>query len=446
MPHHAVHGPRPSALAATLLLATLATGGPAVAQRADTAGTPIVIGRHATLHSSILDEDRKLLIHLPNGYAEHPDERYPVMILLDGDAHIVEATGIVESLAANWRVPEMIIVGVPNTDRTRDLTPPATSDSVRMKLPYTADSVTQHFPTAGGADRFLRFLTEELRPWVAAHYRTLPYHVLVGHSFGGLFALHVLMDHPAAYEAYLAVSPSLWWNDASLVAAAPAALPGLPLAGHALYITVGDEGPIMLDPISTFAADLDRAHPAGLRWWFHVRHGESHNSNPHGSMYDGLDSIFAPWAVPDSLIITADVPAIESHFAALSTRLGTDVPVPERLLEMVGGIMLQIGQPEKALPAFRQAAADHPRSSGARAGLGEALAATGHPRDAAAVFEEAAKLATAAHDTASAARYHERAQKAREAAGTPARGGAGPDAAASARRAPRATEPGSGRP
>ncbi len=423
MPQDSTPGPRRAALAALLLLAGAIPSAQAAGQaaraapaapRPDTTGKPIVIGREATLHSRILEEDRRLLIHLPRSYAEHPDERYPVMILLDGDAHIVEATGIVESLASNWRVPEMIIVGVPNTDRTRDLTPAAASDSVRMKMPYGTDSLTQHFPTAGGADRFLRFLTEELRPWLAARYRTLPYHVLVGHSFGGLFALHVLMSAPASYDAYVAVSPSLWWNGGSLVADAPAALSRLPLAGRALYMTVGDEGPVMLDPISAFAADLGRTRPAGLRWWFRARHGETHNSNPHGSMYDGLDSIFSPWAVPDSLVLTADVPAVQAHYAALSSRLGTRVPPPESLLEMIGGVMLQIGRPARALPAFRQAATDHPRSCGARAGLARTLEATGELADAAETWDEAARLAAAAHDETTAAEYRKNAAAARK--------------------------------
>ncbi|TFH66787.1 MAG: alpha/beta hydrolase [Gemmatimonadales bacterium] len=101
----------------------------------------------------------------------------------------------------------MIVVAIPNTgDRTRDLTPA---------------SETEHagtgFPTAGGADRFLGFLADELIPHIDSTYRTETFRVLVGHSIGGLFATHALLTRPDLFRGYVAISPILWWNRKSLV-------------------------------------------------------------------------------------------------------------------------------------------------------------------------------------------------------------------------------------
>ncbi|WP_338273873.1 alpha/beta hydrolase [Corallococcus caeni] len=118
-------------------------------------------------------------------------------------------------------IPEMIVVGVPNTtDRTRDLTPPFS----RTERVDDGRRLSEVSPTAGHADTFLRFLTEELAPHVEARYRTQPYRILVGHSHGGLFAMHVLTHKPESFNAYVALSPSVHWNSAELVRTAPEAL------------------------------------------------------------------------------------------------------------------------------------------------------------------------------------------------------------------------------
>ncbi len=164
------------------------------AQRLDSA---VAIGQGSHIWSKTLQEERHLLIHLPPGYW-HSDERYPVLFLLDAEAQFHHATGIVNFLGTdNGRIPEMIVVGVTNTNRTRDLTP-ATQDAEQRK----------DHPNAGGADAFLTFLADELRPWVNANYRTQPYRILVGHSLGGLFAVHSLLRRPDSFQPISRVSPS----------------------------------------------------------------------------------------------------------------------------------------------------------------------------------------------------------------------------------------------
>ena len=133
--------------------------------------------------------DRPYLIYEPPGARDGP---LPVIVLLDGDAHFHHTTGIVRFLVDQGRMPPALVVAVPNTtDRTRDLTPPILSDT----------ALRTATPTAGGADRMLRFLADELLPEVARHYGTAPFRILIGHSFGGLFAAYALLIRPDVFQA-----------------------------------------------------------------------------------------------------------------------------------------------------------------------------------------------------------------------------------------------------
>ena len=126
---------------------------------AQDSGEPITIGKKINIHSKVLNEKRPLLIGLPDNYDVN-DESYPVLYLLDGNGHFHHTTGIVKFLADNGRLPQMIVVGMPNTgDRTHDLTPPIIV------------SKTNNFPTAGGADQLLRFMSEELMPYIEKTYQ-----------------------------------------------------------------------------------------------------------------------------------------------------------------------------------------------------------------------------------------------------------------------------------
>ena len=159
----------------------------------------IVIGTRHTIKSTVLSEDRKLQIYTPESYVGGVEE-YPVLYLLDGPQHFHHTTGGVDFLARNGRVPEMIVVAIANTNRTRDLTPTASAMLGDQKM-------------GGGANTFLKFLCEELGPWVDDNYRTRPRRVLVGHSFGGLFGVHSLITRPDYFHGIIAISPSMQWDD-----------------------------------------------------------------------------------------------------------------------------------------------------------------------------------------------------------------------------------------
>src|SRR6185503_12010488 len=136
-----------------------------------------------SIKSTVLGEDRIILVRTPVGY-ETNKVSYPVLYMTDGDAHMGHTASTIEFLSQNGRIEELIVVGITNTDRTRDLTP------VRSTAKDPAGNLQA--PTSGGADNFLKFIETELIPQIEKQYRVQPYRILAGHSLGGLFAIHAM--------------------------------------------------------------------------------------------------------------------------------------------------------------------------------------------------------------------------------------------------------------
>ncbi|MCY3545493.1 MAG: alpha/beta hydrolase-fold protein [Gemmatimonadetes bacterium] len=191
------------------------------------------LGERRELHSDVLGEQREIIVGVPAGY-EGGDETYPVVYLLDGPSHFHHTTGTARFLARNGRMPGVIVVAIANTDRTRDMSPPIQSDAGPPR------------PGTGGADNFLEFISGELMPFIDERYRTRPYAILIGHSLGGLFANHALVHRPDVFNAYVSISPSLWWDEQRLVVQADSAFDHAGDLVGDFYMTMGNEGGAML--------------------------------------------------------------------------------------------------------------------------------------------------------------------------------------------------------
>lgn len=366
-------------------------GPPAIACAQDGAGDgePVIIGHRTSIESTVLGEERPLLIYTPPGYEQGTD-RFPVLYLLDGDGHFHHASGVTQFLSANQRMPAMIVVGVPNLSqdgRTRDLTPPLTQ-------PDTAD----RFPTAGGGSNFLKFLTDELQPWVESHYRTQPFRVLVGHSFGGLFATQALIEDPAAFEAWVSISPSLWWDEGEFVKTAESVFRENPELKGSWYMTMGNEGGEMLAGAWTMTSILETMAPESFRWhWKHMPQ-EDHGSVPHRSLYDGLEWVFEGWNMPDVFAVaTAEGGEgwveINEHYAKLSERFGFEVRVPENLVNQIGYFLLGEERVEDAIRAFEMNTELYPASANVYDSLGDAYDAACRWDDARESYGKAYRMA-----------------------------------------------------
>ena len=282
----------------------------------------IVIGEERSIHSAILNEDRRILVGTPANY-EQGDARYPVMFVLDGDAHFHHTTGLTKALAWNRFVPDLLVVAISNTDRTRDLTPPS-------RDPIAA----QQMPTHGGAANFRSFVGDELIPWVDANYRTRPYRILVGHSFGGLFAIDTLLTRPELFNAYIAISPSLQWDDQHLVERADAFFDATKELNSTLFMTAGNEGNALLGGVRKLSGVLDEKAPHGFAWHFEHMPAESHGSVPMRSTYQGLEFVFADWTMRNAFDTyeSYGLDAIDGFYAKRDKKYGFDGGFPNQTI------------------------------------------------------------------------------------------------------------------
>ncbi|HEY0799211.1 MAG TPA: alpha/beta hydrolase-fold protein, partial [Steroidobacteraceae bacterium] len=220
------------------------------------ASEPVVIGEKFQIESKVLAETRSYVIYTPDSY-KRGKEAYPVLVLQDAENNFAYTSAAVHLLSANGRIPAMIVVGINNTDRARDMTP--------SKL-ATGSGDTSWTGSAGGADKFLSFIADELLPTIDRNYRTRPYRVLIGHSLGGLFAVYALMNRPEVFKGYLISSPSLWWDDQALVKAAESFFAAHRDLRADLYMTMANEGDTMLGGAWKLSAVLEESKLADVRW------------------------------------------------------------------------------------------------------------------------------------------------------------------------------------
>jgi predicted alpha/beta superfamily hydrolase len=210
---------------------------PAAAQKnqPQPAATPLVIGETFTLTSKVLGEDRRINVYLPPGYAESATLRLPVLYMPDGGLNedFLHVAGLVQVGVGNETMRPFILIGIPNTERRRDLTGP-TEVAEDRKIA----------PRVGGSAVFRRFIRTELMPAVQARYRTTAETAVVGESLAGLFVMETLLLEPDLFTSYVAIDPSLWWNKGALVEQAPKLLQSQSgkLSGKTFYLTTSSQG------------------------------------------------------------------------------------------------------------------------------------------------------------------------------------------------------------
>lgn len=195
---------------------------------------PFVLGVINEIQSKVLNENRVLNIYLPEGYSENSTEIYPVIYLLDGsaDEDFIHIVGLVQFNSFEWvnRVKKSIVVGIATVDRRRDFT-----------FPTTIKEDQERYPTTGHSDKFISFIETELQPYIEKNYRTNESKTIIGQSLGGLLATEILLRKPNLFTNYIIVSPSLWWDNGSLLNQDTKAFAKLEQP-TSVYIGVGKEG------------------------------------------------------------------------------------------------------------------------------------------------------------------------------------------------------------
>ncbi|MDO3640524.1 alpha/beta hydrolase-fold protein [Mucilaginibacter sp. L3T2-6] len=359
-----------------------------IAQKAD---NRIVIGTVDTIQSKVLNEKRLLLIHVPEGAKSG---RFPVLYILDGESHFYSAVGIVNQMAGV--IPDMIIVGITNTVRDRDLTPTAVKD----KNP------------SGGGENFLGFIQKELIPYVDSKYPTAPYRIFSGHSLGGLTVMNAFLTHGNLFNAYIAIDPSLWWDDQRWIKKCENELPNRSFNNKSLFVAIANNIPPGLDTVSVmndksemslipravlpFVAALRKTRPPGLRWASKFYPDERHGTVELIAEYDALRYLFNyyqfrtsqfnghPELNPDS-VLTA-------HFKTISAHFGYTVKPTEDIVNSLAYSVWGSGNAGQAYKLFKRNTEEYPQSGNAFDSLGDFYSGTGQKQKAIEAYTHSLKL------------------------------------------------------
>ncbi len=279
--HLAVAVNKPAKILAMFLLIGCLSGLLAQNEAAIVQRSQFSIGETIEIHSAVLDEKRVLNVYLPNSYTYDSTRVYPVIYLLDGsvDEDFIHIAGLVQFGSFSWinMLPETIVVGIANVDRRRDFTYPSKNMEEQ-----------KDFPTAGGAAKFMAFLEKELQPLISENYRIGANRTLIGQSLGGLLATQVLFRKPALFDHYIIISPSLWWDDESLLATKLKALP----AGKFVYVGVGKEGEIMERLAKALFEKLKSGNSVNTGIHFGFFEELSHGDALHLAVYDAFNKLF----------------------------------------------------------------------------------------------------------------------------------------------------------
>lgn len=244
--------------------------------------TPLTIGESITIDSKILQEDRVLNIYLPHGYSPDSAKTYPVVYLLDGsmDEDFIHVAGAVQFGSFSWinMLPASIVVGIANIDRKRDFTYPTRNELDKKYL-----------PTGGGAAKFIQFLSAEVQPFITKQYKTDTISTLIGQSLGGLLATEILFKQPDLFDNYVIVSPSLWWDEESLLQSEPTDY----TANKSVYVAVGKEGAVMERLARALHVKLATLQKKNTRLFFKFLENQDHGDALHLAVYDAFEKIFS---------------------------------------------------------------------------------------------------------------------------------------------------------
>lgn len=344
------------------------------------------VGILDSLHSRILNETRKIYVQLPSDYNPEKNRKYPVVYILDGEIFLPTVNDVLYYYSGGY-MPEMVLVGISNEkNRTRDLT--TSTITTKYGMPFKAKN--------GQADNFRKFIEKELFPYVESKYPVTNYRTLIGHSYGGLFTIYTLLNYPEMFTNYLAIDPSLDWDNQKLLKQAKILLNAHNYKNKSLFMSLSGQldmqnSGITLENVMKDTTDYtlfarsniafanivkeNAKNGLSFKWKFYPR--DIHGTVSFPSIMDGMIWLFKWFQMENTAKFNSfDTPKnellsiIRHREKKLREHFGYAVPpYPEELLNMLGYMNLQ--QPEKAKMYFELAIEYYPKSVNAYDSMGE---------------------------------------------------------------------------
>ncbi len=253
---------------------------------------PFVLGVIEEIQSVQLGEKRTMNIYLPEGYTKNDTIKYPVVYLLDGsaDEDFIHVVGLYQFNNFSWinRVPKSIVVGIVNVDRKKDFTYPTAIEADKKK-----------YPTTGHSDKFIKFLEKELQPFIEKNYNTNSSKTIIGESLGGLLATEILLNKPALFNKYIIISPSVWWDNGSLLNQSSVVLQNSLSSKIDIYIGVGKEGltpsdipRVMEVDANVLAEKVRNVQNKNVTVYFDYLPEENHATIGHQAIFNALRMLY----------------------------------------------------------------------------------------------------------------------------------------------------------
>ncbi|WP_420580169.1 alpha/beta hydrolase-fold protein [Reichenbachiella sp.] len=297
------------------------------------------------IQSKALAEDRQINIQLPKGYSETSDS-YGVLYVLDGEYAYDYAVGAVSFLSnAFGYIPPLIVVGIPNIDRLRD-------------MHITRDG-------KGSYQNFLGFIESELKPFIDSVYRTNGFDLLYGWSSASNINFQFLANKPDLFDAHI--------QSGTGVGSKTAAFLSRELGKHNYknrYLYAGTEGsgPRGVG-LKKYEHLVDSLSPKSLKWKFELMPFSSHVDVLGEGIYRGLKFVFNDFYIPDSVVLKG-VEDIKGYYASLDNAYDFQVKIPVGAIGESAGILFP-SKPEEAIKLLKYGLTIHPGSADLHGSLGE---------------------------------------------------------------------------
>lgn len=361
------------------------------------------LGFADSVKSNILKEQRQLLIYTPyQGEKSRAaaKDNYPVIYVLDGENNFRSVAITVERLADMGLCPHMIVVGIPNTDRSRDLTPTTVANN------------TDGVKNSGGGERFLSFIEKELIPHIDSNYLTAPYKLFMGHSLGGLMVVHTMVHHKDLFNGYIAIEPSIWWDSHKILNEANTAIEKGSYANKTLFLAIANHMERGVDTTAVQADTSDQTeltrynldlihhvhkHPENkLRFKEVYYQYDNHQTVPLIAAYDALRFIFDYYAFPrysEYQITNPNLPlVITNHYRRITEELGYQVLPDESLVNNLGYYALRSKQYNMAGELFALNVRNYPKDANPLDSYGDYYLAKGDKKNAIMCFKKALSI------------------------------------------------------
>lgn len=367
----------------------------------------IQLGKIETIRSTIFNQDKAIWIYQPehDPLFAYDKPKYPVVYLLDGDTNFIPMAAMMREMCSgdmNALCPQMILVGVTNANRRNELTPTKAGSK---------DQPTVILEDSGGAEKFTEFLRTELIPHIEKNYPTTPHRTLIGHSLGGLFVMNTLTHHPELFNNYVAIDPSMWWDNQKLVRQFAEKLSVNSLASKSLFLAIANtlQQGMTLKKVTTRTdtgsshirsilnlQDVLKTRQSALRSRSKYYADDNHGTVPMPAEYDAMRWLFDYYKLKNASSYFEKefdgVRHLQEHFEAVSRKIGYPISPPGEISDNYGYSHLGDKNFAKAEDYFSFNLKLYPNSANAHDSMGDYFVAINDKAKAIAAFEKSMSL------------------------------------------------------